>query len=418
MRLKHLALLLLILELISVTHGRNTYFSVYIGPLVFVFSGLALSYLVILESSKIKSEKSLVSVLPQDYLLQLPLLLLILVLGSMVYSKLIGTVPIAVEQSDIIPQVRVMVDRFVGRRNVYDVIHDFGYAMPPNYLPFTWMPFGLARYAKIDDRWIPFFAFAIGYILFCFALIKHRASHFTSLVILPAVILIAFISYTSTTFTHAIELLPASYYLILALGLLLFDKTWHWGVAIAICMLSRYSFVFWLPILGLVLLIRKGNSLWKIAGTTIGLVALFYLFPFYIKDPGMLTRSLAYYDTATLAEWSGQAWQAKGEKPYQLFQGTGLACFFYDFTGGALSDKISLLKKTQILLSIVMMLALAIYWWRNKEKVHQDNIFLLGALHALLIVFYALVQIPYAYLYIVPCMVSIVCYISLRSEKE
>lgn len=113
----------------------------------------------------------------------------------------------------------------------------------------------------------------------------------------------------------------------------------------------------------------------------------------------------AYHDAA-VGEWSGQAWQQPGEKPYQLFRGIGFAGWLYEVIPGDVVTKVNIAQKIHLLLSCLVSLLLGIFYYVYREKLNY-RVFLLGSLKVYLAVFYNFIQVPYNYLFLSMIFVSL-----------
>ena len=119
---------------------------------------------------------------------------------------------------------------------------------------------------------------------------------------------------------------------------------------------------------------------------------------------------LKTYDIATLDEWNGQSWQLAGDKPYQLFRGTGLAGLFYDSWGGTTQEKLKMFQLLQLwVLIFITGILILWYWMLGRKKVLSWPLMVTGSLKIYLAFFYAFVQIPYVYLFMVPAIISVFC---------
>ena len=68
--------------------------------------------------------------------------------------------------SDIIPQVQVICKQALSSEFTYKPFDDFGYRMPPCYLPSQWMPYLPSEIFKFDPRYITLWIFASHMLFF------------------------------------------------------------------------------------------------------------------------------------------------------------------------------------------------------------------------------------------------------------
>ncbi|GAL86588.1 hypothetical protein Hsw_0107 [Sporocytophaga myxococcoides] len=232
-----------------------------------------------------------------------------------------------------------------------------------------------------------------------------QIEHYIKLAI-PFGILYLYAIYHPIAIGESIELMDASFYLLLVFAIFSKSNIFR-GVALSICLLSRFSLIFWTPLyLWIIFLTEDKKNVFKIVGVMASMGMIFYILPFLAKDPTILTNSFEYYKIGILGEWKGQGWQQPGEKPFSIFQGLGFASFFYDFVGGDLSQKISKLQYAQLIFCISS-LALAGYLFIKNRSHINVQFFSVLALKFNLIFFYAFVQVPYPYLFFIPVYISI-----------
>lgn len=330
--------------------------------------------------------------------------------------------PVRIEESDIIPFIRdIMVKRFVNGEQVYAKVEHFNQypkAFTPNYLPFQWMPFAIPYVLNIDLRWV-----SVGtFVLFFgwYAAVRKRPGNIAPaelmLRMLPALVVLSIFVKQGLDIARNIELLIMSYYLFLSSSLFA-NSNLQRGTGIALPILSRYAFVFWLPNYALALFRKHSKSFWITALVTTSIVLGIFVVPFVMSNPEILHQSDAIYLDGAMGEWRGQSWQQPGDKPFQLFQGMGFASWFYMASGDDLLSGIITLKRVMLAAS-VLATVIALLAFRKFSKVLGEDLFALCALKFCLTFFYAFILVPYLYLFWVPEMVSSVillqCYLKAK----
>jgi hypothetical protein len=335
--------------------------------------------------------------------------LLIICIGitSLLLFNLIKHHPVNVSQSDIIPQTQVLVERFLHKQFPYTIISNWGYNLFPTYLPLQWLPYIIAEYIKLDYR---LFAYAILMIVVIMYFIKYK-NEFTAgphflfciLLFLPVVLIYFF---QPSIYYNSLENLIGAYYLLLAYAILTNSMVLT-GVALVLCLLSRYSLVLWLPFFLFVLLLQKHRREALIV-LVLGILGflLFYFVPFLSKDTTIFMKGYQYHTTAALAEWNGQSWQQPGDKPFQLFRGLGFAGFFYDHSSGTIEQRLNSYRVLHLAFSSATVLVLC-GWFYLKRKNVEWRIFSIASLKIYLAVFYSFIQIPYDYLFLVSAYCSL-----------
>lgn len=317
-----------------------------------------------------------------------------------------------VSQSDVIPQVMTMVQNFLSGEFPYEPITKWGYKLSPNYMPLTWLPFTLAEIFQFDYRWVAYGMLVLAIILLNFFLSKRIAMDilFYLFSVSAWCILYFLIKDDPIIYTRTIENINAAYYILFAIAILSGRPLWI-GIGLAACLLSRYSLVLWVPLLGLVYLLADRRALMKIIWSSAIPILLFYLIPFFLKDPAIVSRSMESYATATVEEWNPR-WQAEGEKPFHLFKGIGMASFFYEKLEGSITEKLLFLKQWHLWSSIgITVLLMGFYFLFNKRI--NKQIFLLASLKLYMVFFYYFIQIPYTYLYNLPTFLTFILVVEI-----
>jgi hypothetical protein len=202
----------------------------------------------------------------------------------------------------------------------------------------------------------------------------------------------------------------AFYYVFLGLSFFSSVKLFQ-VIGLGLSILSRYSLLFWLPVWEASKLLSKRKEFYWMTFTLILFCLLFYVIPFVIPNPEVLQKGSNLWVDAALNEWDGQDWQAKGDKPFQLFQGLGFASWFHQFYPGTLSEKLMASKNALLGLNILGMIFLI--YFRIKNRLLDERIFLLLSLKFCLTIFFAFVFIPYVYLFWVPISLSLVIVVQL-----
>jgi len=315
-----------------------------------------------------------------------------------VQAPVIAGHPIDVLQSDIIPILQNYVTRFQSGEVVYRYITNLPYPLFPNHLPLQWLPYVVADQLGVDYRW-----WALGILLLIglgayLAFLNAQRLPlilFAGLAVLPWLLLRHLIKVDSGLYAQTVELTIIAYYCLLAASIFSRSALVQ-ATALVLCLLSRYSVVFWVPFFLWLLWRERGR--WHavtVAGLTGLGIVLIYVVPFLSKDWTIFTHALSEYKIATLGEWSRNT--GPGGKPYHLFSGLGFASFFYTFGGGDIPARISLLQKAHILASAGAVALSAGVYWKLRHRLDYRALALIS-LGFYLSTFYAFIQIPYAYL--------------------
>ena len=168
------------------------------------------------------------------------------------------------------------------------------------------------------------------------------------------------------------------------------------AVGLVLCLLSRYSVVFWVPFyLWLLWREESRRHALMVAGLVLVGVVGIYVIPFLSKDWTIFTHALSEYRLATIGEWSRT--DGPDGHPPQLFAGVGMAAWFYTYGPAELTARISLVQRADVLFSIGAVLLAAGLYHRLRYRYDYRLVALIG-LKFYLATFYAFIQIPYPYL--------------------
>ncbi len=323
----------------------------------------------------------------------------LLVCVPLLDARISGTHP--QDYSDIIPALTVYCQRLLAG----DVVHrplteDLGYFLEPGYLPGTWLPFVVPEYFRFDYRWMSSFVLLLGLLGYLVVVVRLRRSALVTFVLsaLPLLFTYAVLRRNADIFSLTVEPLVVGYYLLLVAGVLLPSRLLFIG-ALLLCLLSRYSLVFWVPLyLGLLYLNESRRAAWLVAGLAAAGVVAFYIVPVLSHDWGLFMRVQKVYTDTTLGEWNHL--NDKG-LPMHLYNGIGLTNFFYQFAPGDMLARLGLAKMVHLAASLAVVGGAALVYWRQRLPRTHHRLYAVIVLKLYLTTFYAFLQVPYAYLAVV-----------------
>ena len=332
-------------------------------------------------------------------------------------QEILHQYPVDIKASDVLPVIEVYVRRFQNGEKVYALITEFDYDLSAGYLPLMWMPFLAPDALNIDYRWVGFWVFAIGILVYAHRLGTLRTPFYEKAfqMSLPILILLPLLGSDTHIIGLSIESLVIGYYFVLAAGI--FSKSPGLRAAgLVMCLLSRFAFVFWVPFY-LWLIYRhesKGAAL-RVAGLTIlGLLGI-YVVPFLSSDWTMFSQGQSYYTASALAEWQYNL-NSQGN-PAQLFTGLGLAIFFFKYGTGELIDRVNLLRAVHAVASILSVGGVALWYWLRRSSLSVDYRYVaLLSLKLNLTIFYAFIQVPYDNLLLLVPFLSVWILLGLRDS--
>jgi hypothetical protein len=315
--------------------------------------------------------------------------------------------PIDVRSSDVIPIVQAYVSRFRSGEVVYRYLTSLPYPLFPNHLPLQWLPYVPAQVLGVDFRWLSLgMLLGLGFGVYQLVLLRRPGSwlSFGVRALLPALMLWIIIYQDYYLYAHVLELTIITYYFLLAASVLS-GSAWAQGGALVLCLLSRYSVVFWVPFFLWVLWREAGprHTLIVALLMAVGVVGI-YIVPFFAKDPTIFTHALSEYRLATIGEWS----RINPDLGLPLHIGNGLSIvpWLYRFLPLPLEAKISWTQRLHALASAGTGAMLIAFYWRYGRRYDYRYLTLIG-LKLYLVVFYFFIQIPYAYLISLSVLLSV-----------
>jgi len=312
--------------------------------------------------------------------------------------------------SDILPAIKLMVKSLLSGHYPYgpQVLAPIGINRVSNYLPMHWLPFTVAEYFRFDYRSVTFvvWAGAAGWLTFQ----AERAGDLRTRLIVP--LLVTFVYFMVYFFYPGlmgvtIELLTAGYYMLLLIALNRRGIVLP-GIMIAVCLLSRYYIVLWLPLWAFVLFISGARRQLLLTSLVVAVVLItVYIFPFLSKDWSVLSHSIKDYQTLPFNEWM----HCDGNGvPIHLYDGAGFANYFYEkYVHTYLMTGYLIYKKLFAVMVALTVLALGTWYTFNRKKIDRD-IFLLASLKVFMSVCLSFILVPYTYLMVTGVFLSVALY--------
>ncbi len=307
--------------------------------------------------------------------------------------------------SDVQIQLQAQYDRWAAGEMPYQPVPCDTYEAYPVYMPLHWLPIGLGRLTGLDFRWsgVLFLGLAAGLAGWLVFRQHGRSWRTVVAVLLPSVGLWAFVLWGGLDLAITFEVVIAAYYLVLAAGLASGRNSWVLA-GLIFCLLSRYTLVFWLPLLALIFF-EKYPLRWQISfwSTVAAAVFVVYIWPFLLKDPTILAKGIEYHNNAATDEWRGF-----GDPPVSptMLGGYSFALHMKSiFTGGDWPERVFHARVVQ---GSLMLLLLGFGWlgWRRwRPDGHQWALLVLFAMVA---AFYYFGPLTYKYYWLPPLMLAAV----------
>lgn len=297
------------------------------------------------------------------------------------------------ENADMLPIMKRMGTRFLDGawHHVYDPIPEIWNGIRPIYLPAMWLPFTSSLIFDFDMRWITICGIWLSVLLCVLPGIWTR-NILHILYGLTLLVLLAWLHFDPVN--NVIRLTEEGvvffYYSLMAIAIIS-GNPWLIGISAALCLLSRYAIIGWIPFAGLYLIITHRYSyLLKILISGSLVVLIILIFPFGISP--------LLYHLKFPSHYIAQASRVWNENPEYFYTSPGLAKIF----GQA---HIQLLHT--VLLSGTFIIPFLFLFFLKKRSI-APNIAMLSCFQLCITFFYSFIDVSYLYLYYTPVFVSLV----------
>jgi hypothetical protein len=309
-------------------------------------------------------------------------------------------------QSDVIPSLKIYVQRFLSGEYPYQPLVFDGWTVMPTYFPMMWLPYCFSEILEIDYRWTAYLVFLIPLFMLQWQLRKQDISLFEIgiKVALPFIFLYLYIEHFPDVLGYGVELMPVGLYFFLVLSLK-WKKSFWLALPIVLVLMSRYAFTFWLPIYLLTIWMERGfKHVFKVSLWTLGGVLAIYVIPFLSKDWEVFFEGLAYYGKTAETAWQ---WQRADGRPLILINGLSHAIYFYDFVEGELLDRLKMNRLFHLGMCLITAIGIFYFYEKNRKRGLNISIYLLIGLKLYLMVFYSFFYVPFSYLFMLPMFLTI-----------
>lgn len=296
--------------------------------------------------------------------------------------------------SDVLPQLETLYQRFTRGEFPYAPVQMTGYAPFPVYMPLHWLPIGISELFKMDVRWTGFILLIIAIGVWGFFQAKKGFGLGVLLsACLPAFVLLAYLYWGGIDLPVSFETVVAAYYLVLATGLFtrnIFIIT----AGLILCLLSRYTLLFWLPVFSLLMLqtfsLKKNFFLWS--SVSVAILGI-YVIPFLSKDISIFLKGIEYHNHAAVDEWKGYGNPAVS---YSFETGIYFAQHFKKIFSGSMEQRVFYTRAIQGTVMLLLNVAGIWFFQKWKTRIHVFE-FLFVQLYLVLACFYFFGPLTYRY---------------------
>jgi hypothetical protein len=327
--------------------------------------------------------------------------LVLAVLAVISYSfcrKIMDATPVSIENADMLPIIKVMGQRFLdGEINkVYSPINEIWGGIQPIYLPALWLPFTSSILFHFDPRWVTVTGIWLC-VVFIVLPVVWKIKKIENIILGFTVLLLLYWLHFDEV-NNVIRLTEEGvvfFYYCLMVYAIVSGRAWMIGAAAALCLLSRYALIGWLPCLALFWLINKEYKKLFHALLAGGILILgLLIFPFGTSVIKIILTVPGHY-----IEHAQNVWQ---RNPEYFSESLGLAKFF----GKTHVTELH----TALLIAVFVLPVIFLLVWKiikNRFALNQTN-FLLASFYFSISVFYNLLDVSYLYLYYTILFVSLV----------
>jgi len=319
-----------------------------------------------------------------------------------IFRNMLHDLPFPSTQSDVLPQLQGQYEAFARGDLPYYPLMQLPWHPYPVYMPLHWLPLGIGYLLHVDPRWSGYLLLVAAFSIVGYFTWKKEYTLTGKLirVLLPVFVFYQSVMLDGIDMAATFETVIAAYYLLLATGLA--EKNLPLVTAgIICCVLSRYTLLFWLPLFLLLLWFnvsfKRNAAVWA---SIIISVLLLYIFPFYIRDPSVLKKGLAYHNNAAIYEWHLT-------QSYIFQTGVFFGGHMHELFQGSPEHKVFMARTVQASFMIVLFIVACALYRRWKKKINFYD-FSLGMLHIFLLFFFMFGPLTYTYYYFSLLMVSAV----------
>jgi hypothetical protein len=400
----YLPLGVLLLETSMASFGMKIEGFAAYGSLIYLLSGLLLSYLIVRLPQPVGP--TLPGVQRWQPVMGGLLILLTGVIGIITAKGILASTPISVTDADMLPVMKVLNQRVLQGhwQRVYDPVPEIWNGTRPIYLPALWLPFAPAVYFGFDMRWVTVCALLIAFGLY-FGLIRTVRSLVYLLLAGSGLILFCWL-FLQDEYHGLISLSEEGvvilYYVLLVIAL---ERRHAIGIGCAalLCLLSRYALAGWIPAYLLYLVALKQFRTLKIfVFVILGGLLLLLLLPFGLENGWRLVHLPEAYIPFSLRVWK--------DSPGVFTDGLGLARYYMPAYATGLHG-------TLIALSFLLPAVFVIACLVSGKKINRAHI-PLASLKLALVIFFNWIDVPYLYLFYTSSFVSLIAVSGLYRSTE
>lgn len=387
-----IAILLLILLEITTLIFRWPKANAEVHSILHFGCGILLSIIPLLKVSYPK--QSVISIPSQRiyYILLMGVALSIVWLFSSL-PPLFQKIPIDPKTADMLPILQTMARRFLAGEEVYAFI-DISEPMYPIYLPMLWLPFTLSEAQGGDPRYMVTLFLAVSVFFTIHLVPKKDRGLALHLLLLPFIWLIFWgIVYKEVTLLSMTqEGIIIAYYLFFFWAHFRTQNHFWIGIALACCLLSRYTLAFWFVMYFLYLYLTfRGKLAIRAAAVTLVATVVILFFSQAIFHLDIFLRLPQNYIQAIVQN---------RPKYEELIQFSLSVAKFFNY------EDLAILHKGQFYTALSVPFFALLAYVKFKKYI-QERLFVICCAKLSFVLFFNLLIMPYRYLFYTSVFVSL-----------
>ncbi|MEL6590993.1 MAG: hypothetical protein AAFP02_11150 [Bacteroidota bacterium] len=327
-------------------------------------------------------------------------------------KEIIAKYAIDYHVADMLPVIQKQAERFLNNGPVYDIIPEIWGGMPPIYFPAFWAPFTLPMILGYDIRWATVFLLLGSMLIACAPVLRLRRTHFLFFLPLIPMYFIMEAIWVEKVFMVRLTQEGVAVFYYLLLGFAIWRRIpWLEGIAIGLCLLSRYALIPWLLVYGVyALFFRSRRELITVVGIPSAMVLFLFLIPYGFERWDFFFNHPGKYKAYAERLWI---------KDVLFYERTlGLAKYFSQ-------EMVIWQNRLHLGLTFAAPAAmLAAGWKRLRKPIEYPQLhafFLLCSLKLSLVMFYNFIVVPVYYLFYVNTFLSVLivaAYIRYQTDKS
>lgn len=398
----------LLLETLCITYALDINTIIPLATYIYTISGLAISILLL----RIKGDKISFDSLKTQWSgnKTYKILIAIAILMVMIYftRNTIANNPLSFYDADMLPIMKTMSSRLLSGdlSEVYEPIAEIWNGIQPIYLPAMWGPFTISEFLHIDPRWITTFATYFSILIFIFIWKPVHPKMVSTLLLIGFGLLFWRLETDPihNFFRLSEEGVVVFYYCLLAVSLYT-ENYILIGITSALCMLSRFFIVGWIPALVIHLMLKRPRKkqIIQLIVSGVSILILLVIIPFGWK-PILIALELP-------TKYIQHAEKVWGQNPEFFSNSMGMAKFF------GLShlpfQQVILMVSTIILPTCFVMIAKLM----NSKWNIENTMIPIASLKFTLVLALTFISVPYQYLFFTSSFVSFIA-IGLALHKR